>query len=116
MVCHNPLLAACRKHRREDLLRSTEQEFQRIRREVGRRTRKLLTPTEVAVKVARVRNRFKVAKHFRTRIKHSLLEYSRKAAGIEREAALDGLYIVRTSETGMPAEDAVRGYKWLTRV
>ena len=57
-----------------------------------------------------------MARHFRTRIKDSLLEYSRKAAGIEREAALDGLYIVRTSETGMFAEDAVRVYKELTRV
>ena len=115
-VCHNPLLAARRKHRREDLLRSTEQEFQRIQREIGRRTRKPLTATEIAVKVRRVRNRFKMAKHFRTRIEDSLLEYSRKAAGIEREAALDGLYIVRTSETGMSAEDAVRGYKQPTRV
>ena len=113
---HNPLLAARRKHRREDLLCSTEQEFQRIRREIGRRTRKPLTATEIAVKVGRVRNWFRMAKHFTTRIEDSLLEYSRKAAGIEREAALDGLCIVRTSETGMPAEDAVRGYRQLTRV
>ena len=57
-----------------------------------------------------------MARHFRTRIEDSLLEYARKAAGIEREAALDGLYIVRTNETGMPAEDAVRGYQKLVRV
>ena len=115
-VCHPPLLAVRRKHRREDLLRRTEQEFQRIQREIRRRTRNLLTATEIGVKVSRVRNGFKMARHFRTWIEDSLLEYACKAAGIEREAALDGLYIVRTSETGVPAEDAVRGYQKLVRV
>ena len=116
VVCRNPLLAARRKHRREDLLPSTEQEFQRLQREIGRRTRKLFTANEISVKVGRLQNRFKMAKRFKTRIKHSLLEYSRKAAGVEREASLDGLFIVRTSENGMPADEAVRGYKQLTRV
>ena len=115
-VCHPPLLAVRRKHSREDLLRRTEQEFQRIQREILRRTRNLLTATEIGVKVSRVRNGFNMARHFRTRIEDSLHEYARKAAGIEREAALDGLYIVHTSETGMPAEDAVRGYQKLVRV
>ena len=74
-------LAARRKHRREDLLRSTEQEFQRIQREIERRTRKPLTATGIAVKVGRVRNRFKMAKHFRTRIEDSRKDRDLKGFG-----------------------------------
>ena len=116
-VCHNPLLAARRKHRREDLLDSTEQEFQRIQREIGRRTRKTAhghrDRREGRTRSEPVQDGEALPDADRGRPCSST---AARQPGIEREAALDGLYIVRTSETGMPAGDAVRGYQQLTRV
>ena len=85
-------------------------------KEVRRRTKKPLLQDQIALKVGRVVGRYKMAKHFRTTIEDNLLEYSRDQASIERERQLDGLYIVRTSQTEMAAEEAVRSYKQLTRV
>ncbi len=116
VVCCNPLLAARRRTRRERLLKATEEGLGRIQREVQRRTKKLLTKDRIGVKVGRAVDRHKMAKHFRMTIEDNLLEYSRDAESIERERQLDGLYIVRTSQTEMEPEEAVRSYKQLTRV
>ena len=118
IVCHNPLLADHRRRKREALLAATEAALTKIAREAARRTRKPLTATEIAEKVGRVKNRFKVAKHFETGIEEGRLHYARRTAAIAREAQLDGFYVLRTSEPAerLPAPDVVRSYKNLTKV
>ena len=118
IVCHNPLLVDHRRRKREALLAATEEALAKIAREAARRTRKPLTATEIAEKVGRVKNRFKVAKHFETGIEQGRLHYARRTAAIAREAQLDGFYVLRTSEPAerLPATDVVRSYKNLTKV
>ena len=118
VVCRNPLLAERRQRKREELLAATEAGFQRIAREVARRTRTPLGAAAIAEKAARVKSRFKVGKHFDTDIADGAFSWSRRQADIDREAAVDGFYIVRTDQDAgsLSAEDAVRSYKNLARV
>jgi transposase len=118
VVCHNPLLAADRRRTREELLAATEQALEKIRKEAARRTKKFLTDEEIALKVGRVINGHKMAKHFDVTIEAGRLAWARREEAIAAEQALDGLYVVRTSETAerMSAADAVRSYKSLALV
>jgi transposase len=118
MACYNPLLAEERKRKRGELLEATEKELTRIGKEVARRKRKLLGNDEIALKVGAVRNRFKVGKHFELTIEDGLLRWSRRVESIRREAELDGIYVIRTSEDGAcwSAADTVRRYKSLAQV
>ena len=118
IVCHNPLLAEHRRQKREALLTATEEALARIARQVARRTRTPLSATEIAEKLGRVKNRFQVAKHFRTQIADGSFHYERRREAIIREAQLDGFYMLRTSEPAdrLPTAAVVRGYKDLTRV
>ena len=118
IVCHNPLLAEHRRQKREALLRATEEALARIARQVARRTRTPLSATEIAEKVGRVKNRYKLAKHFRTEIADGSFHYERRTEAITREAQLDGFYLLRTSEPAdrLPTAAVVRRYKDLTRV
>ena len=118
VACFNPLLAEERRRKREELLQATEKELARIGREVTRRKRKPLPEAGIALKVGKVLNRFKVAKHFELTIADGVIEWTRRGDAIQREAALDGIYVVRTSEDTRhcSAEDAVRRYKSLAQV
>jgi transposase len=116
IVCCNPALAERRRHKREALLEAAEQDLARIQREVARRTKKPLLEAAIAEKVGRAKQRSKVAKHFQTEIADGRLEFCRDAHSIEREAALDGLYVIRASQSDLSAADVVRSYKQLTRV
>ena len=118
IVCHNPLLAEHRRQKREALLRATEEALARIARQVARRTRTPLSATEIAEKLGRVKNRFQVAKHFRTQIADGSFHYERRTEAIIREAQLDGFYMLRTSEPAdrLGTAAVVRRYKDLTRV
>ena len=118
IVCHNPLLGEHRRRKREALLEATEEALARIARQVARRTRTPLSATEIAEKVGRVKNRFQVAKHFRTEIADGFFRYERCQEAILREAQLDGFYLLRTSEgeDRLGAAEVVRRYKDLTRV
>ena len=118
IVCHNPLLAEHRRQKREALLTATEEALAGIARQVARRTRTPLSATEIAEKVGRVKNRFQVAKHFRTEIADGSFHYERRTEAITREAQLDGFYMLRTSEPAdrLPTAAVVRRYKDLTRV
>ncbi len=118
IVCHNPLLAEHRRQKREALLTATEEALTGIARQVARRTRTPLSATEIAEKVGRVKNRFQVAKHFRTQIADGSFHYERRTDAIIREAQLDGFYMLRTSEPAdrLPTAAVVRRYKDLTRV
>ncbi len=118
VVCFNPFLQERRAQQRGELLDSTEQALMKIQREVARRTRKPLTEQEIAHRVGRVDNRFRMAKHFEYVIRDGHFEFSRNTGSIEREQALDGLYVLRTSQDAdqLPASDVVRGYKSLGKV
>jgi len=118
VACYNPLLAERRRTKREELLRATEAKFREIAGEVGRRTKTPLNEAEIGVKVGRVLNKFRVGKHFELTIEKGRFAWQRKHAAIEQEAALDGIYVIRTSEATetLSAEDAVRGYKRLGHV
>src|SRR5580692_2546547 len=118
MVCYNPLLAEERKRKREDLLSATEKVLTRIVKQVERRKKKLLTATEIAFKVGKVLGRYKMGKHFAHQIEDGKLSWSRRVEMIEQEAKLDGIYVIRTSETAeqLSAADTVGGYKSLAQV
>ncbi len=118
IACHNPLLAEERQRKREELLRATEKQLERIVRQVARRTKTALSAAEIGKKVGRVINRFKMGKHFELTIKDGAFHYARRPHDIEREAQLDGIYVIRTSEprSHLSAEDTVRGYKNLAQV
>lgn len=118
VACYNPLLAEDRKRTREELLIATETRLEKIAGEVARRTKKPMTADEIGVKVGKIINRHKVAKHFELTIEDNLLRFERNEESIARETQLDGIYIIRTSESAdaLSAEDTVRTYKSLGQV
>jgi Transposase DDE domain len=118
IACFNPLLAEERRRKRQDLLAATAHAFQALAREVARRRKTPLTAAEIGMKVGRVRNRFKVGKHFDLTIADGVFRWVRQEDAIRREAALDGLYVIRTSEPAaqLSAADTVRTYKNLAVV
>ena len=118
MACYNPLLAEERRRKREALLTATEQLFEGIVREVSRRTNTPLGKVEIAEKVGKKKNKYKVGKHFAVTIEDGYFCFARKEDQIRREADLDGIYVIRTSEPAerLSAQEAVRNYKNLTLV
>jgi transposase len=118
MACYNPLLAEQRRRKREELLEATARKLQAIAAEVARRKRKFMSRDQIGVKVGRVIDRYKMAKHFEWTIEDGTFRWHRGEESIRREAELDGIYVVRTSEPKqrLSAEDAVRDYKSLSQV
>ena len=116
VACRNPELARLRAHKREDLLAATERSLAKIKARVD--AGKLSGEAEIGLRVGKVVNQYKVAKHFELSIGENSLTFARKIASIAAEAALDGLYIIRTSlpATRMDAPDCVRSYKSLANV
>jgi transposase len=117
-ACYNPLLEERRRRKREALLVKTEEALQRLARAVARRRKKPLRREEIGLKAGRLLNRWKMAKHFRLIIADGHLVWERRVEAIAAEETLDGIYVIRTSETArrMSAEDGVRNYKRLTQV
>ena len=118
IVCHNPLLAEERSRKRLALLEETQKRLEKIKKETLRRTKTPLKKAEIGIKVGKVINLYKVGKHFNLTIKEGSIEWNRRDHLIEREAMLDGFYVIRTSEPKkrMSAEDTVRNYKSLSFV
>ena len=116
MACRNPELAKLRAHKREELLGATEKSLEQIKARVD--TPKLAGQDTIGVRVGKVINQYKVAKHFELTIGAAAFTFQRKADSIAAEAALDGIYIIRTSvsATQMDAAECVRNYKALANV
>ncbi len=116
VACRNPELAKLRAHTRDDLLLATEKNLQKIQLRVE--TGKLLGKDKIGVAVGKVINQYKVAKHFELVITDNALTFARVQDHINAEAALDGLYIIRTSLKAerMDAPTCVRTYKSLAQV
>ena len=118
VLCRNPILAQERARKREDLLKATEKELEKVANAVCRPMRKLKGKDKIALKVGKVINKFKMAKHFHISIGEENFSYERKEAAIAREASLDGIYVIRTSLTKdtLQAEGVVQAYKQLSFV
>ena len=116
VVCRNPLLAVERARKRAELLAATEAKLAPIvaRVEAGR----LRGADRIGLAVGRVIDRYKVAKHVALDIGEDRLVVTRRDEAIAAEAALDGLYVLRTSVAPerLEAPDVVRAYKRLSRV
>lgn len=118
VVCYNPLLAQDRKRTRAELLDATEKRLNKIAAEIAQRTKKPMSAAQIGLKTGKIINHHKVAKHFTLAIEDSLLRFERNEDAIAAESQLDGIYVVRTSESeqALGAADAVRTYKSLGQV
>jgi len=118
MVCHNPLLEEERRRKRQELLQATERELTKIAKQVERRKKKRLKEAEIALKVGKSLGRYKMGKHFLYTIGEGKFQWSRCEDTIAQEAKLDGIYVIRTSESAehLSAADTVRSYKSLAQV
>jgi len=118
IACRNPLLAEERARKREELLQETEKELDVIVAATRREKRPLRGKDKIALRVGKVIGRRKVAKHFRLETTETSFSYERDREGIAAEAALDGVYIIRTSvsEAEFTADATVRAYKGLSLV
>ena len=116
VACRNEALAKLRAHKREDLLAATERSLDKIKARVD--GAKLSGQDAIGVRVGKIINQYKVAKHFELSITDAALSWARKPDSIASEAALDGLYIVRISVPAaqMDAPECVRSYKSLANV
>ena len=116
VACRNPELAKLRAHKRVELLAATELDLTKIAARVE--SGKLAGSGKIGVSVGKVINKHKMSKHFDLVIGDHALSFSRKLDSIATEAALDGIYIIRTSvpSAQMDASQCVRNYKSLANV
>ncbi len=111
IVCRNPLVAAQRARKREELLTATETDLAEIAQRVQNGT--LTGADQIGLAVGPAVKRYRMKKHFQLTITDTTFTYERKAEQINQEAALDGFYILRTSlpVQTLAQEDVVRAYK-----
>jgi len=118
IVCFNPLLADERARKREELLAATEREFAKIAAATKRKRNRLKGASEIGLRVGQVRNKYKVGKHFDLVITKDDFTFSRIGPQIVEEAALDGIYVVKTDvpREVLSASETVHAYKSLSVV
>jgi transposase len=116
VACRNPELQKHRARKRQDLIASTKRELDKIQEAV--RNGRLGGKAEIGLRIGRVINKYKVAKHFKVEIETSSVHYRVRTETVAQESALDGIYVVRTSVPAevMESAEVVRCYKRLTRV
>lgn len=114
--CRNPDLARLRAAKRNDLIAATVAELDKVSAMVA--SRRLKGRAKIGVRVGKVVDKYKVGKHFDLRIENASFAFSINAERVAAEAALDGLYVIRTSvaESDMSAERAVLNYKRLAEI
>jgi len=118
MCCHNPVLAQQRARKRQELLAATEKELTPIAAATGRQRRPLRGANKIALRVGKVINHHKMAKHFTIEITDESFTFTRNHDAIAAEAALDGIYVLRTSlpDDAISTDDVVLRYKGLEDV
>ena len=116
VACRNPLLADERARKREDLLVATEKKLAAIAARVHRAKKPLRGKDKIALAIGRVIDKYKMAKHFDLNITDDRFTFARNTAKIGAEAALDGVYVVRTtvSEAVLDQTATVTAYKQLS--
>ena len=118
VCCRNPALAVERARKRDELLAATATELDKIAAATRRDRRPLRGRDKIALRVGKVINKFKMAKHFTLQITDEAFTFARNHHDIAAEAALDGIYVLRTSlpDTTLPTDDVVARYKGLEDV
>ena len=118
VACLNRELKKLRAHKRRSLLEATVKELEKVRTMVRRGKLKGKGRDEIGVRVGRVINKYKVGKHFVLEIKDGVFDFHINEKKVEIEAALDGIYVIRTSLSAdsISTGDVVRNYKDLSRV
>ena len=116
VACRNTELGKRRAHKRESLLAATEVALAKVKKSVD--SKRLQSAAKIGLRVGKVIDKRKVGKHFLIDISENAFEYRRDEENIRKEAALDGIYVVRTclAKERTSAADAVRSYKKLSRV
>jgi Transposase DDE domain len=118
VCCHNPALADERARKRDELLAATETQLQTIAAATRRERRPLRGQDKIALRVGKVRNKFKMAKHFHLDITDEAFTFTRNQDSITAEAAVDGIYVLRTSlpTQTLQRDEVVLRYKDLADV
>jgi transposase len=118
IACRNPLLGEERKRKREELLTATEKQLGKIAEATQRKRRPLRGKKEIGLAVGKVLGHYKMGKHFQLTIEDDRFSCQRKPANIEREASLDGIYVIRTSVPAhaLTSHQVVARYKSLSTV
>lgn len=118
VVCRNPLLAEERARKRSELLAATEADLAKIAAATQRERNPLRGEQAIALRVGRVIERFHMSKHIELSITDTAFTWQRRHDVIAQEAALDGLYVIRTSVNAqqLDAAAAVAAYKSLSNV
>src|SRR5215469_8623074 len=118
IACYDPFLAAERARKRGELLAATEAELEKIAAATRRARRPLRGQDAIALAVGKVINKKKVAEHFIVEVTADGLAWQRDEEKIADEAALDGIYVIRTSlpAGALPAAGVVDSYKALENV
>lgn len=118
VVCRNPLLAEERARKRAELLAATEADLSKIAAATQRERNPLRGEQAIALRVGRVIERFHMGKHIELSITDTAFTWQRRHEVIAQEAALDGLYVIRTSVNAqqLDAAAAVAAYKSLSNV
>ena len=118
VACKNPFLEAERARKRESLLQATEADLAKITAATQRDRRPLRGTDKIALRADRVLRRRKVAKHFTIQITDEHFSYARNTGSITAEAALDGIYVLRTTVTSsdLGSGEVVASYKALAQV
>ena len=116
IACRNPALAERRASKRQSLIEATIKELDKVRSMVARG--RLRGADTIGVRVGKVVNKYKVAKHIELAIQDDAFAFEINQARVRQEAALDGLYVIRTSlsDQHLDTDEAVRSYKRLTQV
>ena len=115
VACRNPELAHRRKYKREDLLKATSEELVKVQGMIERGY--LKDAEKIGVRIGKVINKYKMAKHFKLEIAESQFSFEIDTEKVNAEAALDGIYVIRTSlGKELSAADTVRHYKALSQV
>jgi len=118
VVCRNPALVEERARKRLELLAATELDLAKIAAATQRARKPLRKQDAIALRVGRVIERYRMAKHLELTITDTSLSWRRRDEAIKAEAALDGLYVIRTSLAAaqLDAHAAVAAYKSLAHV
>jgi transposase len=118
VVCRNPLLATERSRKRSELLAATEKELTKVVAATQRANTPLCGKAEIGLRVGKVLGHYKMGKHFTLTIEETRFEFRRDEESIQREQALDGIYVLRTKvpASALKSEEVVRTYKSLSTV
>jgi hypothetical protein len=114
VACRNPALAVQRARKRQELLAATEADLAQVQAATTRERRPLRGQDKIALRVGKLVNAHKMAKHFSLAISDTGFTYTRNEDAIAAEAALDGIYVIRASAAHTAAMDApgmVEAYK-----